>query len=87
MSILEYDWEEPERNFFYKFASDCKKFDFSLKVPKGLEVNQKVVQVDTESGEKLLAQTPAAVKYLGERTEVTWSGSNFRAHEAYRFDW
>src|SRR3970040_2102009 len=22
---LEYDWEEPDRNFFYRFASDCKQ--------------------------------------------------------------
>lgn len=87
LSTIEYDWEEPERNFFYKFAADCKKFDFSVKVPRELEVNQKVVRVDTESGEKILAPTPAAVKYLKDRTEVTWSGNNFRAHDAYRFDW
>ncbi len=87
MATLTYDWEEPERNFFYKFASDCKKFDFSLKVPKGIEVNQKVVRVDTESGEKLLASVPATVKYLAESTEVTWSENNLRAHDAYRFDW
>ena len=87
LAVIEYDWEEPERNFFYRFASDCKKFDFSLKVPKELEVNQKVVKVDTESGEKILAATPATVKYLPDKTEVNWSGTNFRAHEAYRFDW
>lgn len=87
MSIIDYDWEEPERNFFYRFASDCKKFSFSLTVPKELDINQKVVRVDTESGEKVLASTPATVRRLPDKTEVTWSGTNFRAHDAYRFDW
>lgn len=84
---LEFDWEEPERMYLYRFASDCKKFSIRITVPKGIEVRQKVVKVDTETGEKTYAPTPAIVKYLEDKTEITWSGTNFRAFEAYRFDW
>lgn len=87
MAVLEYDWEEPERQYFYRFASDCKKFNYLLTVPKGMDVNQKVVKVDTESGEKTYASTPALVKYLPDKTEISWSGGNIRAYEGYRFDW
>lgn len=83
---LEYDWEEPDRNYSYRFASDCKKFSFLLNVPKGMEINQKVVRVE-ETGDKFLAASPPLVKYLQDRTEVAWSARDIRAHEAYRFDW
>jgi class 3 adenylate cyclase len=84
---LEYNWEEPERMYLYRFASDCKKFAIRITVPKELQIKQKVVRVDTETGEKFYAATPATVKYLGDKTEISWSGSNFRAYDAYRFDW
>ncbi|MEM2140969.1 hypothetical protein [Nitrososphaera sp.] len=84
---LEWDWEEQDRQFTYRFASDCKKFAFLLTVPKGLEVHQKVVKVDTESGEKILAPTPATVRFLPNRTEISWSASQLHAYDAYRFDW
>jgi hypothetical protein len=84
---LEFDWEEPERMYLYRFASDCKKFLIQITVPKEIPLKQKVVRVDTETGEKFLASTPAVVKYLANRNEITWSGSNFRAFDSYRFDW
>jgi hypothetical protein len=84
---LEYDWEEAERQYGYRFASDCKKFAIRISIPKGLQIRQKVVKVDTETGDKTYAPTPAAVKYLPDKTEITWSGTNFRAYDAYRFDW
>ena len=87
MLKLEYDWEEPERMYLYRFASDCKKFTIRITVPKELQIKQKVVKVDTETGEKFYASTPAIVKYLGDKTEISWTGNNFRAFEAYRFDW
>ncbi len=84
---LEFDWEEADRMYGYRFASDCKKFAIRILVPKEIQVKQKVVKVDTETGEKTYAPTPAVVKYLPDKTEITWSGTNFRAYEAYRFDW
>jgi len=87
MVTIEYDWEEPDRHFFYRFASDCKKFDYRLTIPKGIPLNQKVVKVDTETGDKTYASTPAAVKQFADKVEITWSIQNIRAFEAYRFDW
>ena len=87
MVKLEYDWEEPERNYLYRVASDCKKLSFTLTAPKEIEVNQKVVKVDTESGEKTYASIPAAIKYNVDKTEMTWSTENLRTFDAYRFDW
>jgi hypothetical protein len=84
---LEYDWEEPERQYGYRFASDCKKFSIRITIPKGVQLKQKVVKVDTETGDKTYAPTPAAVKYLPNKTEITWSTANLRAYDAYRFDW
>jgi hypothetical protein len=84
---IEYDWEEPERQFEYFFASECKKFSYLLRAPKSLELNQKVVKVDKQSGEKTLAPIPAAVRYLESGTEVYWSKEDIHAFEVYRFDW
>jgi hypothetical protein len=51
-----------------------------------MQINQKVLTVDRGSGDKRYAE-PATVRYLDDRTEVTWSGSNFHIHDTYRFDW
>lgn len=84
---LEYDWEEPERQYFYRFVANCKKFKYFFSAPKELTVNQKVVFMDVGSGEKRYAKTPATVNYLPDRTEIRWEASNLEAHDAYRFDW
>jgi hypothetical protein len=84
---LEYDWEEPDRHYFYRCASNCNKFSYSLTAPKALQINQKVVYVDVESGEKRYAKIPAAVKYLEDKTQITWEATKLAAHDAYRFDW
>ena len=34
---LEYDWEEPERNFEYAFSSKSKKFRYFFTAPKDLQ--------------------------------------------------
>jgi hypothetical protein len=85
-TILEYDWEEPDRHYMYTFASECKNLKYILYVPKELQINQKVLTVDRGSGDKRYAES-ATVRYLDDRTEVTWSGSNFHIHDTYRFDW
>jgi hypothetical protein len=87
IATIEYDWEEPERQFYYRFASDCKKFDFSLTVPKGFNLKQKVAKVDSETGDKSYSPIPSSVKFLDDKTEMKWAGTNFRAFEAYSFYW
>jgi hypothetical protein len=49
--------------FFCRFASDCKKFDFSLTVPKSFNLKQKVAKVDSEIGDKSYSPIPASVKF------------------------
>lgn len=86
LAVIEYDWEESDRKYYYRFASDCKKFDFHLKVPKGPDINQKVVKIE-ETGDMQYAKTPAIVKYLPDKTDISWSATNLNAYEHYRFDW
>jgi len=84
---LEYDWEETKRHFFYRFASDCRKFRFLLTIPKGMPISQKVARVSPETGDITYASTPATVRYLNNKTEVEWAAKNIPAFDAYRFDW
>lgn len=84
---LQYDWEEPERNFFYKISSDCKKLQYSCRIPKGTDVKNRVLKVDPETGYKTHASPAAKIKYLSDRTEITWQKSDLSAYEAYRFEW
>jgi class 3 adenylate cyclase len=84
---LEYDWEEPERNFFYTLSSDCKKFDYLMTIPKGVEVKQRVLKVDPATRSKTHASPAAEIKYLKNRTEIRWHANNLHSYEAYRFEW
>jgi hypothetical protein len=84
---LEYDWEEPERTFFYKFASDCKSFKYYFTIDKNTELRNRVLKVDTETGYKILATPPPKLEYRDGKTHITWSKTNLRAHDGYQFDW
>ena len=84
---LEYDWEDPDRHYVYQFTTNCKKFKYTLNVPPKLQINQKVVTVDMGTGEKRYATKPATVRYLEDKTQVTWEATNLKAHDSYRFDW
>jgi len=84
---LEYDWEEPERNFFYKLPTDCKKFTYKFTIPKGVDVKNRILKVDTELGYKWVADPPPTIKYLQEGTVIKWEGTNLNAFDAYKFEW
>lgn len=84
---LEYDWEEPERNFFYTLSTDCKKFKYVFTIPKGIEVKQRVLKVDPATRYKTHASPPPEIKYLKQKTQISWSASNLHAYEAYKFEW
>jgi hypothetical protein len=84
---LEYDWEEPERNFVYHLASDVKKFGFTLVAPKGLEIKQRVLKIDQGTKHKTHASPSSKVRYFKDRTEVTWDAKNLHAYEQYGFEW
>lgn len=84
---LEYDWEEPDRNFGYRFASGCKRFSYTCLVPKGLDVKSRILKVDTETGQRIHASPPANVKYLDDRTSISWEKTNLKAYDAFVFEW
>jgi len=84
---LEYDWEEPKRNFLYTLSTDCKKFECHLIVPNDFEIKQRVLKVDIATKLKTRASFASQVRYLKGRTEVTWKASNLKAYDAYQFEW
>ena len=57
-----------------------------MTVPRSLQINQKVVFVDVESGEKRYAKIPATVKYLEYEVKIDWEATKLIARDAYRFD-
>ena len=85
--ILSYDWEEPERTYFYNFAAGCKIFNFMLSVPKEMEINPKIFKVEAETGNKTEASPSAITKIEGNKKIITWSKNELGADEAYKFTW
>ncbi len=85
--ILEYDWEEPERNFFYKVSSDCKLLKYQFTIPKGEQIKNRVLRVDPETGSKTHANKAAKIKLMRNKSQVNWQTVNLKAYDAYRFEW
>jgi len=85
--ILEFDWEEPERTYFYRFASGCKHFAFSLVANKAVQLNMKILKVDTETGSKLDMGKPSEVTNVNDKMVVTWKKDDVTVDEAYQFSW
>lgn len=84
---LEYDWEEPDRNFYYRVSSDCKEFTYLFSIPNGTEIKTRVLRVDAETGYRIYASPNPTVKYLDDKTIVNWSKTNLKAFDAYQFQW
>jgi len=83
---IEFDWEEPDKQYLYNLATDCKKFKYFLTVPRNLDIKPRVLKVDPFTKYKTYA-SPPDVKYLKGRTEVRWEALNLKAHEGYRVEW
>ena len=84
---LEYDWEEPEHSFFYKLATNCRSFKYKFTAPKGYDVKNRILRVDTELGQKWMAKPSPVMKIEEGKTVITWETKNLKAHEAYKFEW
>jgi len=84
---LEYDWEETEHNFFYKLPTDCTRLSYEFTIPKGTDIKNRVLKIDTELGYKWLAKPPPTIKYLSDKTKIFWEGKNLKAFDAYKFEW
>ena len=87
---IEYDWEEPDRNFEYVLSSKSKKMGFLLSVPKELKIKYRILKVDKELGVKIRDANPPVMRESGDRIEVSWNskrGKPLERYDAYRFQW
>ena len=84
---LEWDWEEPNRNYIYKFASECKKFKYVINISKKTELKQRILKIKPDTGEVEYASPPPVVRYRNGKTQVSWERSNVQAHDAYKIEW
>ena len=84
---LEYDWEEPDREFEYTLSSDCKEFRFQISVPKGMDLAGKVFRFDPVKRLKELASIAPKIIYQKDKTIMTWRAKNLISHDGYRFHW
>ncbi|MGI0057859.1 MAG: adenylate/guanylate cyclase domain-containing protein [Nitrosarchaeum sp.] len=87
---LEYDWEEPDRNFAYTFSSKSKKFRYFFTAPKDLQIKHRILESVKDLGVKIRAEPPANVKYHDDRTEIVWETANkhkIQAHDTFEFQW
>lgn len=84
---LEYDWEEPDRLFTYQFFSGAKKFNYSCTTPKELNLKNRILKLDVNTGSRVHATPPSTVKRMEDKTIVIWEKSNILPRDAYQFHW
>jgi hypothetical protein len=87
---LEYDWEEPDRVFEYSFSSKSKKFRYVFTAPKELQIKNRILEKIRDRGIKKMAEPPPNIRYLKDRTEVTFETAkkhNMQAHDTFEFQW
>lgn len=84
---LEYDWEEPDRVFNYKFLSGVKKFRYTCTLPKQFDHKNRILKIDSGTGYRIHASPPSVVKHLKDKTMITWEKSNVKNQDAYQFYW
>lgn len=85
---IEYDWEEPKRNFIYDVAARCKKFKFIAMVPKSITPEYRVLKLDKNLGKKIEVFKPVPkIRSLKNHTEISWESKELKTHESYKFEW
>lgn len=57
---LQYDWEEPHRNFYYSFIANCKKSSFQLLLPSTMKPKFAITRVGLKSGRKWKVNVPSS---------------------------
>ena len=85
--ILQYDWEEPERNHFLTFSSGCKHLSYSLTAQKGVQLDPKILKVDREIGSKIDASPSPVITSDGDKIVVKWAKDELAIDDAYQFNW
>ena len=87
---LEYDWEEPERNWEYAFSSRTKKFKYFFRAPKNLEIKPRILEAIRDRADRRRAEPSPLIKYLKDRTEIIWEpkkNHKIHAHDILIFQW
>jgi len=88
--VMEYDWEEPDREFVYNFQIPYDQFRIILSHPKGLPVNTGVHKTGF-SGSILEADVhlkqPFTIKDNGNRIRLEWQQDNIMPPMGYRLRW
>ena len=85
--ILEYDWEEPERSFYYNLVSGCKKFGYSITAPESLDMKIRLYKVDAETGSKKDEVPQPSIEVKDGKRLVTWVKNDVHSGEAYQLVW
>jgi len=84
---LEYDWEEPERNFVFRVPTKCNEFTYSLKIPKNFDSQIKILKTDMETGLKAQATPNPIIKEDDDNIIVTWTKEKLQAFDSYQIVW
>jgi len=87
---LEYDWEEPERVFEYILPTKCKKFRYIFTMPKGVKMKNRILEIVKELGYKTRVDPPPKIRFLKNKTEITWETAKNRIinpYDSFEFQW
>jgi class 3 adenylate cyclase len=84
--IIQYDWEEPERTYFYNLVSGCTHFSYSLTANK-IELNPKIFKIDAETGSKIDVSPQPIITGDNNKTMIDWSTNELKVDEAYQLNW
>jgi len=87
---LEYDWEEPDRVFEYILPTKCKKFRYVFTMPKGVKIKNRILEIVKELGYKTRVDPPPKIKFLKNKTEITWETAKNRKinpYDSFEFQW
>ncbi len=84
---MQYDWEEPDKNFMFRVPSDCKQMTYIITIPKGHDSQVRILKVDLETGLKINATPSPTIKHLDDMTVVNWTKDNLKAFDAYQIFW
>jgi len=74
---LEYDWEEPGREFIFELSTDCKTFSYKSTIPNSLNPKVRIFKRVGFSEKQSLEPT---IKLGKKKTEILWKGKNLNAH-------
>jgi hypothetical protein len=85
--ILQFDWEEPKRTYFYSLTSGCKHFGFSLRAGNEVQLCPKILLVNPETGSKIEASPPHSITNDKDKTVMEWSRNELASDEVYQFNW